>query len=65
MRAILNKMGAVSVLALPSVAFAAIDVSAAVTSIGDATTAITTVGLALIGVAAVALALRWVKGMFF
>jgi hypothetical protein len=48
-----------------SPAFAVIDVSEAVSSVGDAVTAITAVGAALIGAAAVVMALRWVKAMFF
>ncbi len=46
-------------------ASAAIVVTAAVASVGDAVTAITSVGVALIGAAAIVMALRWVKAMFF
>jgi uncharacterized membrane protein len=45
---------------------AAIDVTAATTTIsGDGTAAITAVGLALIGLAGVSLVFRWVKAAFF
>jgi len=47
-------------------AFAAIDVSAATTSITtDGTAAITAVGGALIGLAGVAVVFKWVKGAIF
>jgi uncharacterized membrane protein len=47
-------------------AMAAIDVTAATTTITtDGTAAITAVGTALIGLAGVALVFRWVKAAFF
>lgn len=48
-----------------SPAFAAIDTTDALASVGDAVTALEAVGGALIGAAAVVMALRWVKAMFF
>lgn len=49
-----------------STAFAAIDVSAATTSITtDGTAAVSAVGGALIGLAGVAVVFKWVKGAIF
>ncbi len=56
----------VSGLAMTSPAFAAVDVTAATTSITtDGTVAITAVGSALIGLAGVAVVFKWVKGSIF
>jgi len=58
-------VGALSFVASTPV-FAAIDVSAATTSITtDGTAAITAVGGALIGLAGVAVVFKWVKGAIF
>lgn len=55
-----------SLMVAASTSQAAIDTTAAVTSIStDGTAAITAIGTAIIGLAAVAMIFRWVKASFF
>jgi Inovirus Coat protein B len=62
----LRMLVALILMSVAGLASAAIDVSAATTSITtDGTAAITAVGAALIGLAGVAVVYKWVKGAIF
>lgn len=50
MNKILNKVGVVSVLSVPSFAFAAVDVTATIAEIGTAAVAVLAIGVAVITV---------------
>ncbi len=66
MKTIVTLLTAFALLAFAGVSSAAIDVTAATTSISsDGTAAITAIGGALVGLAGVAVVFKWAKGAIF